>query len=314
MTIPVLDGRAYVERMLGLERPGAEHFLAFYEHRLGAICTDPRALLIPADDHLVHRGDGVFESLKFVGRKLYQFGPHLERMRRSCKTTFLEPPCSWEDLEGIIVEVARASGRDDGLIRILLGRGPGGFGVDASECPSSSLYVVAHTLLPKPARVFTEGMTAFKTSIPAKQDWIASIKSTNYLPNVLMKREAAEKGYDMPICFDRNGFVAEGAIDNVAIVDKGGVLVIPESTNALTGTTMTRLLDLIAGEVRVRFTGVSEGDIYEAREMMAFGTTGDCMPIVRFNGKPIHDVRPGPMAKRFRELLKADLEANGTPF
>ncbi len=314
MSIPTMDGPDYLDRMLALERPGAESVLAFYEHRVGAVCTDPKALLIPADDHLVHRGDGVFESIKFVGRKLYQLDAHLERMRRSCATVYLSPPCPWEDLEDIIVAVARAAGRDNGLIRILMGRGPGGFGIDPAECPASSLYVVAHTLAPKPERVFTEGITAFKTTIPAKQGWIASIKSTNYLPNVLMKREAAAKGFDMPVCFDEHGFVAEGAIDNVAIVDQAGVLIIPESRNALTGTTMTRMLDLVAGEVRVRFTGVTEGDIYQAREMMAFGTSGDCIPIVRFDGKPIHDVRPGPLAKRFKELLVADLEANGKPF
>lgn len=313
MDIPVLDGRAYLDRMTALQRPDAK-VLAFYEHRVGAVCTDPAALLIPADDHLVHRGDGVFESLKFVGRKLYQVDAHLERMRRSCATAHLSPPCPWEDFEAIIKAVALAGGRDNGLIRILIGRGPGGFGIDPAECPRSSLYVVAHVFSPKPEAVFEKGMTAFKTSIPAKQDWIASIKSTNYLPNVLMRREAAEKGYDLPICFDRHGFVAEGAIDNVAIVDQKDVLVIPESRNALAGTTMARLLDLVAGEVKVRFTGVTEGDIYEAKEMMSFGTTTDCIAIVRFNGKPIHDVRPGPMAKRFRQLLMADLEANGKPF
>jgi len=314
MDIPILDGPDYLARVQTLERPGAETVLAFYEHRVGAVCTDPKALLIPADDHLVHRGDGVFESLKFIGRKLYQVDAHLERMRRSCATAFLEPPCPWEQVKDIIMAVAKAGGRDDGLIRILMGRGPGGFGIDPAECPRSSLYVVAHVLVPKPESLYEQGMDAFKTSIPAKQDWIASIKSTNYLPNVLMKREAAEKGYDMPVCFDKHGYVAEGAIDNVAIVDPDGVLVIPESRNALTGTTMTRLLDLIAGEVRVRFTGITEGDIYQAQEMMSFGTSGDCIPIVRFNGKPIHDVRPGPMAKRFRRLLMDDLEANGIPF
>ena len=58
--IPVLDTNAWIEKLRELERPGADNILAFYEHRFGAICRDPRLMLAPLDDHLVHRGDGGF--------------------------------------------------------------------------------------------------------------------------------------------------------------------------------------------------------------------------------------------------------------
>ncbi|MCA1743596.1 MAG: aminodeoxychorismate lyase, partial [Desulfovibrionales bacterium] len=44
------------------------------------------------------------------------------------------------------------------------------------------------------------------------------------------------------------------------------------------------------------------------------GTTLDAVSIVRYNGKPIHDVRPGPVSRRLRQLLMEDLEKNGTEF
>ena len=62
------------------------------------------------------------------------------------------------------------------------------------------------------------------------------------------------------------------------------------------------------------FRPISEEEIYEAREVILLGTTLDAMSIVRYNGKPIHDVRPGPVSKRLRELLVRDLEENGTLF
>ena len=64
--IPVLDTNAWIEKLRELERPGADNILAFYEHRFGAICRDPRLMLAPLDDHLVHRGDGVFETIRFT--------------------------------------------------------------------------------------------------------------------------------------------------------------------------------------------------------------------------------------------------------
>ncbi len=126
-----------------------------------------------------------------------------------------------------------------------------------------------------------------------------------------MKREAEELGYDYPFCFDHNRFLAEGATENVCMVDSNGKLIIPEFTNALAGTTLMRVVDLLKGEMSIIFRGISEDEILEAREIIIVGTTGDAIPVVRFNGKPIHDVRPGPVAKRIRELLKQDLLENG---
>ncbi|MCK9239657.1 aminotransferase class IV [Desulfocurvus sp.] len=312
--ISVLDSEDYLRRMLAVKRPGTGEVLAFYEHRIGAVCKDPRLMLIPLDDHIVHRGDGIFETMKYLGRRVYQLDAHLARMRRGADAIGLTPPCTWERLREIVLEVCQAGGSDDGLVRILLGRGPGGFGIDPRECPLPSLYVVAYRFTPKPAHWFEKGATAFRTAIPAKQDWIAQIKSVNYLPNVLMKREASAQGYDYPICFDDNGFVAEGATENMAIVDEAGTLVIPEFTNALPGTTLIRAVELLAGRVKAFFRKVTEEDLYHAREVLVFGTTGDCLAIVRYNGKPIHDVRPGPVCRLARELIVKDIAENGVPF
>lgn len=311
--VKVADKQAYLDAMLSIERPGASEIHAFYEHRVGMICTDANVMLMPWDDHLVHRGDGVFEAMKFVNGKLYQLDPHLERMKRSSSSIFLEPPCSWEEIRELVQEVCRAGGKSSGMLRVFLGRGPGGFGVYPSECPETSLYIVAADLhLPK-ASFYEEGATAFKTSIPAKQSYLATIKSIDYLPNVLMKREAEEKGFNFPFCFDGDGFLAEGATENVCIVDHDGKLIIPEFTNALAGTTLMRAVDLVKHDIPIIFRGITEEEILEAREVIIVGTTGDAIPVVRFNGKPIHDVRPGPVAKRIRELLIQDLEDEGLP-
>jgi branched-chain amino acid aminotransferase len=271
-------------------------------------------MLMPWDDHLVHRGDGVFETIKYVGRKLYQLEPHLRRMRLSCQALHLEPPCSWNELKQAVIEVARAGNEPDGLIRVLLGRGPGGFGIDPYESPVQSLYLVAYRMHAKPDAYFEKGVTAFHSSIPAKQAWMATVKTTNYLPNVLMKREAVNRGVDFPLCFDDKGFLAESATENVCLVDEQGGLVIPEFTNALAGTTLMRAVDLVKDEMGIMFKGVTEDEIYAAREVLMVGTSFDCVSVVRYNDKPIFDARPGPVGGRIRALLAADLQKNGVVF
>ncbi|MGE4553115.1 MAG: aminotransferase class IV [Desulfovibrionaceae bacterium] len=309
----IADHDAYLKALLDAPRPGVAKVRAFYDHRVGCIGRDPRLMLMPWDDHLVHRGDGVFETMKWVERKLYQLDPHIARMQRSASAIHLQPPCGWEELKGIILDVARAAERDAGLVRVLLGRGPGGFGISPDECPMPSLYVCAYDFTPSPESFFDKGVTAFRTSIPAKQSWLATIKSIDYLPNVLMIREAAEQGYDFPLCFDHNGFLAEGATENVCIVDQEGRLHIPEFVNALAGTTLMRGVDLIKGEVEIVFRGITEEEVRRAREVIIVGTTKDAVSVVRYAGKPVHDVRPGPVSRRLRQLLMQDLRENGTP-
>ncbi len=311
MEIKKVGREEYIDGMLSAMRAGTDKVCAFYEHRVGMICTDPKVMLMPWDDHLVHRGDGVFETLKFVDGKLYQLEPHIRRMKRSAQAIHLTPPCSWDELKDIVVEVSRASGCESGLVRILLGRGCGGFGIDPGECPVPSLYVVVYKLSPKPEQWYEKGITAFKTSIPAKQPYLATIKSIDYLPNVLMKREAVEKGFDFPFCFDRMGFLAEGATENVCIVDPSGAIHVPQFTNALAGTTLTRALELIADEVQVDYRAISEEEVLLAKEVIVCGTSIDAVSVVRYNKKPIHDVRPGPVSKRMRELLVRDIQENG---
>ncbi|WP_027722237.1 aminotransferase class IV [Maridesulfovibrio zosterae] len=311
--IKKVGSEEYIDAMLSAMRAGTEKVCAFYEHRIGLICSDPKLMLMPWDDHLVHRGDGVFESIKFLNGKMYQLDPHIRRMKRSARSIYLEPPCSWAELSDIILEVAAGSGVESGMVRVLLGRGGGGFGIDPSECPVPSLYIVIYKYEPKPESWYEKGLTAFKTSIPAKQPYLATIKSIDYLPNVLMKREATEKGFNIPFCFDNLNFLAEGATENVCIVNSEGTLHVPQFTNALAGTTLTRATQLIADEVEIDYRAISEDDILLAKEVIVCGTSIDAVGVVRYNKKPIHDVRPGPVCKRMRELLQADLAKNGTP-
>ncbi|SMP42192.1 branched-chain amino acid aminotransferase [Desulfonatronum zhilinae] len=311
MLTVVNDSDAYLERLLQAPRPGIGEVTAFYDHRVGVIGTDPRLMVLPLDDHMVHRGDGVFETMKFVERKLYQLDPHVDRLMFSARSIFLEPPCPWEDLKTMIVDVARAANTDQGMVRILLGRGPGGFGIDARECPKAGLYIVAYALHPRPESAYEKGVTASRCSMPAKRGLMAKIKSVNYLPNVLMKREAVQSGCDYSLCFDDDGFLAEGAVENVCLVDAQGRLVVPELNNALTGTTLMRALDAVKDEMPVVFRQVTEDDVYLAREVILLGTTIDALSVVRFNKKPIHDVRPGPVSKKMRRFLIQDLQDNG---
>lgn len=313
MAIPVLSSEEYREKMLSLPRLCAPDVLAFYEHRVGAICTDAKLMLLPLDDHIAHRGDGVFETIKYTEGKLYRLEAHLDRMKRSAAGLFLTAPCSWDEIRDIVIAVAAAGGVPEGQMRVLLGRGPGGFGIDPAECPVASLYIVAYKFHPKPESWFAAGLKGFRTTIPAKQAYMAKLKNTNYVPNMLMMREARERGMDTPFCFDDEGFLAESAIANLCIVDASGALSVPEFTQSLPGTTLLRALELLEGMLPISFRRIAEREIFSAREVILFGTGPDCVAITSYEGKPINGGRIGPIAVAARQRIIEDIRATGTP-
>lgn len=52
------------ERLDAFQASGArsQNYVAMYSSIFGGITTDPSAMVIPIDDHMVHRGHGVFDT------------------------------------------------------------------------------------------------------------------------------------------------------------------------------------------------------------------------------------------------------------
>ena len=309
---PVLSADEFVARLLAVPRHGESNMLAYYEHRLGAIVREPRLMLMPLDDHLAHRGDGIFETIKYSSGRLYRLDQHLDRMRRAAESLYLEPPCSWQELRGLIHDVAAAGREPCGMMRVLLGRGPGGFGVDPAECPEASLYIAAYRLTRMPESWYRAGLTGFRTTVPAKQGPFAWIKDVNYLPNALMVREAGERGKQVPFSFTEEGFLADSAVAGLCLVDTRGVLLVPVA-GTLPSTTICRALELLEDRVPHEHRRITEQDIFAASEVLMLGTGPDCAAIVEYEGQSIGSGEEGPVCALLRERIHADILANGEP-
>lgn len=311
---------AYLQALLSAPRPGADKILAFYDHRLGCIGTDARLMLLPLDDHICHRGDGLFESICYRQGRIFALSAHLERLRQGAEALAIAPPCPWEEIRQRVLDVARASGCREGGLRVFLSRGPGGFGISPQECPTAGLYMVALRATAPDAALYQRGLTAFASTIPPKQDYLARIKSTNYLPNVLMAAEAVHRGQDVAVSFDEQGFMGEAAIANLALLDSRGRLRCPDLGRILPGTTMLAALELARNREGLEpLQGpVHRDEIATAREMLLFTSSSLCVGISHFDGQPVgqgeHRGKPGPLAHWFREALLAHMLHEGTPF
>jgi 4-amino-4-deoxychorismate lyase len=313
--IRILSADDVLGRLRDLRTRQPVRFWAFYSSQLGGIVTDPALMVIPFDDHMVHRGHGVFDTAAIVDGKIYDLEAHLDRFARSARASKLALPLTREEIRGVIVRTTAASGKRDGSIRYWLSSGPGSLGLAPAAGAEPGFFVMIFAGLVYPAAWYTDGLRVMTTTYPIKPPLYAVTKSTNYLPNVLIQLEAQERGLDNGVFVDAAGNVGESSNMNVAFVTADGILKHPRFDHILSGCTSLRLLALAAALkgrallTDVRVCDIPVGEARAAREMMLIGSSVKVAPVVEWDGTPVGDGTPGPVARALRELLEQDMRS-----
>jgi 4-amino-4-deoxychorismate lyase len=312
----VLDAETVLANLRALRTRQPVQFDAFYSSQLGGIVTDPALMVLPFDDHMVHRGHGIFDTAGLVNGRIYDLEAHLDRFLGSAERSRLKLAGSRGDMREIIIKTAAASGRRDGAIRYWLSSGPGSLELSPAAGAEPGFFVMVFGGLSYPARWYTEGLKVMTTTYPIKPPLYAITKATNYLPNVLMQMEAKAAGVDNGVFIDELGFVGESSNMNVAFVTQDGVLRHPKFERVLPGCTSLRVLELARGIVgRGALTGVEVSDIpaadaRQAREMLLLGSSVKVAPIVAWDGQPIGDGKPGPASAALLALIDEDMRSS----
>src|SRR5437667_20908 len=115
--LQLLSAEDVIAQLSALRARQPVKFWAFYSSQLGGVVTDPALMVIPFDDHMVHRGHGIFDTAGLVDGKIYDLEAHLDRFLLSAKRSKLRLPGSREAMRDIIVKTTAASGRREGSIR-----------------------------------------------------------------------------------------------------------------------------------------------------------------------------------------------------
>lgn len=301
-----------IRKLREVVHPKAANFYAMYSSVLGGIVTDPAFMVLPLDDHMVHRGHAVFDTATLTQGMLYQLDPHLDRLLRSAESARIPPPFPREQLRQIILDTAAASRRQEGSVRYWLSAGPGGFALGPAECVGSSFYVIVFKQEFYPQSYYTEGVKVITSQIPIKPPFFARTKSTNYLPNVLVVLEAKDHAADNGVFIDQRGMVAESSNMNVAFVTHDRVLRHPPFDAILSGITIQRMLKLAERLVaqsdlkEIRLADISIDEGRQAAEMMLVGSSIKVAPVVQWDGKPIGNGKPGPVTQKLLQLWEED--------
>lgn len=284
-------------------------YLGCYNSIVDGYFKEPWGFWVPVDDHLVHRGDGVFEAMRIIDRAYFDLDSHLARLERSAAKVSLNLPFPIEQIRERCLNLAKLCDESEAVLRLYVGRGPGSFSPNPYDPKKSQLYLAMTPWKSVPARWYEEGVRAGVSLIPGKRPFEATIKSCNYLQNVLQKKDAVDRGFDFTVCVNEDGFVLEGATESFCILTNDNELLVPSTDMTLPGTTMGVVKKLAArmveeGRLRsVKETRFHTSDVIKAREVAFVGTTIAVTPVTRWESADIGDGQVGPIAKELGKRL-----------
>ena len=308
----ILNEKKIIEKIKNQPKRTKKYF-CMYSSWLDGIVQDSQWMFVPIDDHIVHRGDGVFEAIRYCYGKFYDLESHLRRLEKSRKAIGLECPKTNIEIEEILNQMIKLTSTDEAMVRLYLSRGPGGFTTNPYESIGPQLYIVLTEYTHPKNELYEKGAKACFIKEAIKPAPWHEIKSCNYLPNVMMKKYAVDHKIDFTVSISEDGKVAEGSTENFAII-LNNKFIAPPFDKTLEGTTLKKLVALAKrqsqelGLSEICYADIYKEDVFSADEIFFIGTTLEVLPVTEFEGKPVGNGQVGPYAKKLRQILQDNMK------
>ena len=262
--------------------------------------------------HALHYGSSVFEgirgNLNSDQEKLYIFRclEHYERFLEGCKVMRISLPYSAQDLTDITVDLVRRSGyQQDLYIRPLAFKGAERVAVLKLQDLEDSITIFpipfgAYLDLEAAANCCTSTWRRMEDTMIPPSSKIGGL----YVNSLLAKTEATLAGFDEAILLTQDGFISEGAGENIFII-KNGTLITPSVTdNILTGITRNAVMQIASNELGLTTTerSVRRSEIYNADECFLTGTAAHLTPVGSLDNIKIGNGEMGEITRELQTL------------
>ncbi|MFB0873625.1 D-amino-acid transaminase [Sphingobium sp. sgz301303] len=245
--------------------------------------------------------DGVYEVAAVVDGKLVDSASHLARLERSTAAIGITLPLDLAQIEDVQRELIERNNVSEGLVYLQITRGADrnrDFLAPKPLTPTLFLFVQDRPVIDVPAA--RTGIAV--ATVPDLRWKRRDIKSVGLLAQVMAKQAAQECGAQEAWMVE-DGFVTEGASSTAFIVTDEGIVTRAYDERVLAGCTGAALMALAAESgARIVRRAFNVAEALAAREAFITSASTFCQPVVRIDGHPIGDGRPGPIAMRLRAL------------
>jgi branched-chain amino acid aminotransferase len=260
--------------------------------------------------HTLHYGMGVFEGVRAyktnAGTAIFRLKEHTTRLFNSAKIFQMAIPYSFDEILQAQLDTVRQNKLESCYIRPLAWIGSEKMGVS----PKGNTIHVAIAVWPWGAYLGEDGIAKgirVKTSSYSRHHVNVSLvrakASGYYINSILANQEVTAHGYDEALLLDTEGYVSEGAGENVFIV-RNGKLYTPDLASCLDGITRDSVITMARDlGIEVIEKRITRDEMYCADEAFFTGTAAEITPIRELDDRIIGAGSRGPVTEKLQSLF-----------
>jgi branched-chain amino acid aminotransferase len=260
--------------------------------------------------HSLHYGMAVFEGVRAYntthGTAIFRLKEHTQRLFNSAKIFQMKVPFDMETIMNAQLEVVRANKLESCYLRPLVWIGSEKMGVSAR---GNTIHVgiaawpwgayLGDEGLAKGIRVKTSSFTRHHVNI----SMVRAKASGYYINSILANQEVTADGYDEALLLDTEGYVSEGAGENIFIV-KSGKIYTPDLASCLDGITRDSVVTIARDlGIEVIEKRITRDEVYCADEAFFTGTAAEVTPIRELDGREIGAGSRGPVTEKIQSMF-----------
>ena len=264
---------------------------------------------VPILSHGFSRGSAIFEVFGVHdmpgGPAIFRLPEHLDRLQRTADLMGMKLAQTKAELEAAVVETVKANNMTQGFIKMVGYYGREAF---ATLVPDDkldmSIFAVSNDAdlgvdVNKP---ISACISKWRKTHPECVPVEAKI-AANYVNGMLARQDAQQRGFDVGLMLDTQGFLAEGSIESVFLV-KNKILMTPPLGRILASVSRRSILEAArAVGIEVNEKTITREEVLEADEIFTSATPFKVLPVNRIDDRPL-DPAPGTITLQLHHLME----------
>ena len=260
--------------------------------------------------HTLHYGMGVFEGIRCYkiskGGAVFRLKDHIDRLFKSAKIFEIEIPYDENVIFDAVIESIKKNSLHSCYIRPLVFYGPEKMGLSTKGCTVNVMVASWHWGTYLGEEGLSKGIKVKTSSFTRHHVNSALVRAKAcgyYINSILAHQEVSRYGYDEALILDTDGYVSEGAGENIFIV-RNGMLITTDLSTCLEGITRDTVIALAKNlNIKLIEKRITRDEIYTSEEAFFTGTAAEITPIVSLDDRIIGSGRLGPVTEELQTLF-----------
>jgi branched-chain amino acid aminotransferase len=227
-------------------------------------------------------GEGIFETLRTEGGKVFELGRHMRRAIDGASKQGISLPDE-EDIRVGISAVVTAEPQSVGRLRLLFANG---------------LFIVIHNMYEEISAPMNLDLMSENESALG-----ISVKSYPYTHRLELLDRAISKGFGEVICCNANGFISEGAVSNFIFRIDGQWITTPLSAGVLPGVQRAIAVERCGVEVR----NLARVDIPKIEAALVLSSLKLALPVAQIAGQMLQIDGD---SQRLAQMIRANTQSH----